>query len=102
MKEQFTKGEWVFNGYDGSITDTTKAKNEIAMMNVDDWHNLGEGYANAHLIAQAPAMYEEIKQDAEQLNEFIKTLREHSDDWIFYKNELKRKEFLLAKCRGEK
>ena len=97
MKEQFTRGEWVFNGYDGSITDTTKAKNEIAMMNVEGWDNLGEGYANAHLIAQAPEMYEMLKaidtciadsKNEIELADMVTNLCHDIDQ-------------LLAKCRGE-
>ncbi len=54
---KFTKSPWKFNSHDGSITDCTKAENEIATAQLDDWHHLGMGYANAHLIAAAPEMY---------------------------------------------
>lgn len=57
IEAKFTKAPWKFNAHDGSITDCTKAENEIAIAQLDDWHYLGMGYANAHLIAAAPEMY---------------------------------------------
>lgn len=83
---KFTKGPWKFNAHDGSITDFTKAENEIATAQLDDWHYLGMGYANAHLIASAPEMYD-----------FIEDLSQNSED-ATQREEAKR---LLAKARGE-
>lgn len=59
---KFTKGPWKFNAHDGSITDCTKAENEIATAQLDDWHHLGMGYSNAHLIAASPLLYSELEK----------------------------------------
>ena len=58
---KFTKGPWLFHGNDGSITDSTKAQNDIGFIVTDGWDNLNEGYCNAHLIAAAPEMYEMLE-----------------------------------------
>jgi hypothetical protein len=55
----------------------------------------------SHKLGCANDMYEELERDFENLSRFIKTLEQHSNDWIFYTNELKRKKCLLAKARGE-
>ena len=110
-KEKFTQGEWAVS--DGDISsleyrylihmngecqfgfdDTSQGQYESPL-------NKGEAEANAHLIAAAPDMYREIKSDIDTLIEFIKTLREYSNDWLFYNSELDRKQALLAKARGE-
>lgn len=89
---EFTNGPWKFNAYDGSITDCTKAENEVATAQLGDWHCLGVGYSNAHLIAAAPEMYEMLDEVSHVLGHelnptnksYIKAIRE-----------------LLAKARGE-
>lgn len=83
----FTKAPWKFNAHDGSITDCTKAENEIAAAQLDDWHHLGRGYSNAHLIATAPELYEAL--------EYI--LENHSLD---HESTLSISN-LLSKARGE-
>ena len=87
MKEKFTPAPWRFNAHDGSITDCTKAENEIATAQLDDWHILGRGYANAHLIAAAPEMYAALESILMEWN-----LEPSDMDWI---------EKLLAEARGE-
>lgn len=86
---KFTNGPWKFNAHDGSITDFTKAENEVATAQLDDWHCLGMGYSNAYLIAAAPEMYE--------LLESISVTEMMNGDDAF-SEQIKE---LLAKARGE-
>lgn len=60
-KPKFKRGPWKFNAHDGSITDCTAGENEIALVQIEDWNVLGMGYANAHLIACAPDMYDTLE-----------------------------------------
>lgn len=98
---KFTKGDWWVNPIGSHWNNPSIASYEIC------WSPDGEcvvdhvyEHADALLIACAPEMYEEIKKDVNTLSEFIKTLKPHSPDWIFYSNELKRKAHLLAKIKG--
>lgn len=99
MREtKFTPRPWKFNAYDGSITDCTVSENEIATAQIEDWNVLGMGYANAHLIACAPDMYqaicelvEIIKQDAYDLHGTL----------LFSDEEIAGYEQLLKRARGE-
>lgn len=84
---KFTKAPWKFNAHDGSITDCTKAENEIAAAQLDDWHHLGMGYANAHLISASPEMYA--------------MLQELLDGGSLHRMDAKAISDLLAKARGE-
>lgn len=59
---KFTKGPWKFSACDGSITDFTKAENEIAIVSTEGWDELGMGFSNANLIACAPEMYEMLER----------------------------------------
>jgi hypothetical protein len=60
-----------------------------------------EVVANAHLIAAAPDMYEEIELDINDLVELLQTLDRNSDDYLFYEQKLNWKQSILAKARGE-
>tara|TARA_B100000768_G_scaffold178799_1_gene195233 strand:- start:221 stop:622 length:402 start_codon:yes stop_codon:yes gene_type:complete len=55
----------------------------------------------ANKYSCAGEMYDEIKQDIVDLKEFILTLNEQSNDWLFYNSKLQGKSQLLAKARGE-
>jgi hypothetical protein len=57
---KFTEGPWVFNSNDGSITDCTAAKNEIAIVQTQGWDKLGMGCANGNLIAAATDLYDTL------------------------------------------
>lgn len=85
----FTKAPWKFNAHDGYITDCTKAENEITTVQLDDWHHLGMGYSNAHLIAAAPEMYAMLKE-ARKLC--------HSGGYFDTRDKI---DLVLAKARGE-
>lgn len=39
-KPNFTRGPWIFNAHDGSITDSSAANNDIAEV-YDGWEGLG-------------------------------------------------------------
>jgi hypothetical protein len=107
---KFTKCPWILVAGDRFQLDliiTSKTRDNssiapIAQLDFDFNGEIGcEQKANAHLIASAPEMYEEIESDINEIKEFILTLKPYSDDWLFYTNKLKRKEGLLAKARGE-
>ena len=55
----------------------------------------------ANKYSCAGEMYDEIKKDIVDLKEFILTLNEQSNDWLFYNSKLQGKSQLLAKARGE-
>lgn len=108
--EKFTKGEWVVYLSDDSeqIVIGADSYNEdpseyfsCHKMLVDCDADDEEAVANAHLIAAAPEMYYEIERDIEELTELISTLKPYSVDYLFYSQELLRKQALLAKARGE-
>jgi hypothetical protein len=62
-------------------------------------HRTDESEANAKLIAASPEMYEEIQIDLNRLIGSISCFSGHHRAEI--KREIKRKEKLLAKARGE-
>lgn len=92
MKTKFTPGPWRFNAYDGSITDCTVGENEIATAQIEDWNVLGMGYANAHLIACAPDMYEMLKLAINLMD---------GDSIEGFTYQYKEIEQLLKRARGE-
>lgn len=87
---KFTKAPWKFNAHDGSITDCTKAENEIATVQLEGWHHLGMGYSNAHLIVAAPEMYN-----------LLERLTSHDNCKKDIIHLLGEADNLLAKARGE-
>jgi hypothetical protein len=108
---KFTQGKWSQSHREQSdgmyITQVYDDKGQsICDLN---WHTVGLGCSgfktdrkeNAQLIAVAPEMYDEIKIEIEELQEFISTLNHMSGDWLYYSSRLDRKEALLAKARGE-
>ena len=105
--EKFTKGEWVSNAleHDEPYQDLViSGVNKVCTIwiddaPVDDFNR--EMIANANLIASAPEMYSEIEQECLELIEFIATLTKYSGDYYYYNNKLLRKQYLLAKARGE-
>lgn len=105
--EKFTQGEWFVEEYHTMLDISVVEHGGVCTVHTDTAmreHLIDptpEQAANAHLIASAPDMYREIESDIDTLIEFIKTLKEHSNDWLFYTSELDRKEMLLAKARGE-
>ena len=100
MKAKFTKGPWAasFGSHDCYIDSVEGGL--IADLSRSDASVL-ESDSNAQLIATAPEMYDEIKIEIEELQDFILTLEHMSNDWLYYSSRLDRKEALLAKARGE-
>lgn len=102
---KFTKGEWKVTKIQDRLFRIGSGCSEIAKTirwNGSESHKYNdEVEANAYIMAAAPEMYEEIERDLDSLYNFVKTLAEYSNDWLFYINEIKRKEYLLAKARGE-
>lgn len=89
MKEKFTKGEWVSTGVQVGVEDKSDTQSYGMIMSIChiDAYDFPEDWkANAHLIAAAPEMYEELKN-----------LLDPSMHWEDYE----RIEKLLAKARGE-
>ena len=95
---KFTKGEWEVKS-----TSIHPARIKVKDKKGMQGRIIGDARCtdDAILIACAPEMYEEIMRDIETLKEFISTLKPYSTDWLFYNNELQRKEVILAKARGE-
>lgn len=83
---KFTKGEWMVYG-DWAIK--RKGTTEILASFEERGFNNQEGFANAHLMAAAPEMYEAIKQ----CRKFY-----HKNGLEDLRDELDK---LLAKARGE-
>ena len=98
-ESKFTKGEWVVSSCDLNVTCNgyriARAYSGSSIPYVQ------KAKTNAYLIAVSPEMYEEIYNDTVELKEFILTLKEHSNDWLFYSSKLATKEALLVKARGE-
>ena len=99
--EKFTKGEWVAR--------VDSESPQVALIRLGngggfDLSRSPDCIANAYLIAVAPEMYAEIEQECLELIELIATLTltKYSDDYYYYNNKLLRKQYLLAKARGEK
>jgi hypothetical protein len=90
---KFTSSPWVFHANNGSITDSSAAENEIAVVQTQDWHYLGMGYSNGDLLAAAPALYEKVA-------ELHSYLTEEDKDYAGSYAELET-EALLAKVRGD-
>lgn len=98
---KFTKGEWLFNAHDGSITDKSVARNYIASVEIEGWDKLNMGYANANLIAASP------NHDAAlcMINDKIPlTSNVFGGDYMITltQDEVNKIRFSLAKARGEK
>lgn len=101
IETKFTNGEWVVDSY-ASIDNSVRVMQGNFLISYSFiFDDAEEVNANAHLIAAAPEMYEEIERDIAELKEFILTLKEYSNDWLFYNSKLSGKELLLAKARGE-
>jgi hypothetical protein len=99
---KFTKGSWYINdcGIHWNNPDLKHLEvcySEIGEVICDTVYT----EADANLIAAAPEMYDEIKIEIEELQEFISTLNHMSGDWLYYSSRLDRKEALLAKARGD-
>lgn len=111
-KPKFTQGEWVVVDKDESNTGT-KANNLVKMIDskttkfgshiysilggFDPETQREEIEANAHLISQAPAMYNELIRLRDILTMLDKETHPSIElDAVTYDTDL-----LLAKCRGE-
>ena len=70
---QFTPGPWAVNKSDTCLIMVSKSMGMGAEKHIADVQYNEERYANAHLIAAAPAMYE-------ALSELVKYLREEVAD----------------------
>lgn len=90
---KFTKGEWV-------VTDTYS--NYIYdVVRIGNFDMKVKSEANAHLIAAAPEMYEEIESDISILESQLVDAKTHGEANRL-QNRIIRKVKLLAKARGEK
>lgn len=106
---KFTKGEWQLEeaDFDGEFLLTTQQRmdnSQVEILTIDTSYlgDIGqEQKANAHLIAAAPEMYDEIECDINGLIKLLQSLDRYSNDYLFYSSELERKQQLLAKARGE-
>lgn len=97
--EKFTKGPWSWNGYSlVLVEDTPLCALVNSAVNTGD---PSEDYANAALIAAAPDMYKEIKQDIEWLERMKSLFVIGSTEFTSCCLRIKTKKELLAKARGE-
>lgn len=110
MSEKFTKGPWL--SVDGDrfskeviITTDERTESEIVPICEMDIYYDGiigkEQQANAYLIAAAPDMYKEIKQDIEWLERMKSIFVIGSTEFTSCCLRIKTKKELLAKARGE-
>lgn len=102
MEAKFTKGPWRVN-----LTGPHWNNPEIANYEICYSEN-GECIvdhvyepADAHLIAVAPEMYEEIQRDIDHLERQMRFKTENDEMLTLLKQEQNRKIQLLAKARGE-
>jgi hypothetical protein len=96
---KFTGGNWVACMNDQSCWVDNGNNGLIADLEMTDIECPDELYANVSLISAAPEMYEEIQIDLNRLIGSISCFSGHHRAEI--KREVKRKEKLLAKARGE-
>ena len=95
--EKFTKGEWEVNGlFVQSESDF------IASTHTGTNVKYQECKANAALIAAAPEMYADIKQEVDWLKQMQSIYVVGSDNANVFASRIESKESLLAKARGEK
>lgn len=93
MKAKFTKGEWVADYGTVTCGDVAVADCELNSLEYTPTEE-----ANAHLIAAAPDMYNHIQHDIDRLKSTYGCFSGLHLKQI--KEEVDRKESLLAKARG--
>ena len=74
-KQNHTPGPWTVQNRDTGAIDEraiygcSRGKSPFCVASVADWPNTAEANANAHLVAAAPLMLDEIKNTIHQLQE---------------------------------
>lgn len=104
---EFTKGEWVVDNAgdvivrgSGGYVGHPSRKGTIASLNDGEYIENNNSH-DAHLIATAPDMYKEIENDLKNLKFRLENdALTECERWDI-PNEIKEKEKLLSKARGE-
>lgn len=98
-----TPGPWRLNP-DGSISDCTPASNVVADVELSaDWDYCGMAYANAHLIAAAPELYEALESLLTEACKIIEGRQSNiaDRDGIDISYAIDLASLALSKARGE-